>query len=90
MKAGEIIPTQLDEQTALNLMVNDPLLIRRPLMEIDGIRREIGFDQDKLANWIGLEAIETSGQRVIVQLIQQDLETCPNSHQSNSVYCSDR
>jgi len=78
LKSGEIIPSQLDEQTALNLMINDPLLIRRPLMQIDSIHKKVGFDRDKIATWIGLEATNTS---------QQDLEICPNTNQSNVIPC---
>jgi nitrogenase-associated protein len=86
IKSGEIIPAQLDAETALNLMINDPLLIRRPLMQV-GERREVGFDRDKIATWIGLEAADPSGQIVRDQLIQQDLQTCPNSNKSHSIAC---
>ena len=86
IKSGEIIPTQLDVETALNLMIDDPLLIRRPLMQV-GDRREFGFDRDKIAAWIGLEAADPSGQIVRDRLIQEDLQTCPNSNQSHSIAC---
>lgn len=86
IKSGEIIPAQLDAETALNLMIDDPLLIRRPLIQV-GDRREVGFDRDKIAVWIGLEAVDAFGQRVRDRLIQQDLQTCPNSHQPNPVPC---
>jgi nitrogenase-associated protein len=86
IKSGEIIPTELDEQTALNLMLNDPLLIRRPLIQI-GDRQEVGFNHDKIADWIGLESTNTLGQKVLEKLSQQDLETCPNSHKSNFISC---
>ncbi len=35
IKAGEINPSALDEWTALDLMADDPLLIRRPLIASD-------------------------------------------------------
>ncbi|HAO11556.1 MAG TPA: hypothetical protein DCQ51_10385 [Planktothrix sp. UBA8407] len=79
IKSGEIIPAQLDGSTALNLMLGDPLLIRRPLLQV-GDRREIGFNQQKIAAWIGLEVADASGQVVRESLIQQDLETCPRSN----------
>lgn len=63
---GEVSPEALDEAQALRLMVADPLLIRRPLMEVDGARR-VGFDQEKVDRWIGLGA-KARGE---------DLETCP-------------
>ena len=66
VKSGEVVPEQLDADTALQLMLQDPLLIRRPLIETEG-RKEIGFDQDLIHDWLGLTP---SGS---------DLETCPRS-----------
>ncbi|HAG82093.1 MAG TPA: hypothetical protein DCL61_13230 [Cyanobacteria bacterium UBA12227] len=77
IKSGEIIPAELDAEIALNLMIDDPLLIRRPLLQV-GDRRNVGFDTDQIAAWIGLEAADTVGQDVRDRLIQQDLQTCPN------------
>ncbi|SMF97525.1 nitrogenase-associated protein [Methylomagnum ishizawai] len=53
VKAGEVVPENLDETEALALMLKDPLLIRRPLMQV-GEAREVGFDPGKVAAWIGL------------------------------------
>ena len=53
VKSGEVRPEALDETSALTLMLADPLLIRRPLMESAG-RRETGFEPDRVAAWIGL------------------------------------
>jgi nitrogenase-associated protein len=66
LKSGEIIPEQLDAGTALRLMLQDPLLIRRPLIEAEG-RKEIGFDQNLIHSWLGLTPS------------RNDLETCPRS-----------
>lgn len=66
VKSGEVIPESLDEKEALQLMLVDPLLIRRPLMEADG-RRDIGFDQEKIHAWLGLAPAGS------------DLESCPKS-----------
>ena len=63
---GEVSPEALDEQEALRLMLADPLLIRRPLMEVDGQRR-VGFDPEVVERWIGLSS----------QAGGEDLETCP-------------
>lgn len=68
IKSGKIVPAKLDAETALNLMIDDPLLIRRPLMQV-GERREVGFDSNKIAAWIGLEAAEKSQQVVRDKLI---------------------
>jgi len=75
IKSKEIIPTQLEPDTALELMIADPLLIRRPLLQV-GDRQEVGFDKQKIADWIGLEALETAPQVVYDRLLQEDLETC--------------
>jgi nitrogenase-associated protein len=69
IKYGEIDPDQLSEQQALALMLETPLLIRRPLMQV-GDSVMAGFDQQAVDNWIGLKEIETA----------QDLESCPRSH----------
>jgi nitrogenase-associated protein len=53
IKSGEIAPESLSERAALELMLSDPLLIRRPLMRV-GERREAGFDQALVDAWIGL------------------------------------
>lgn len=74
VKSGEVVPEQIDAQTALVLMVSDPLLIRRPLLQV-GDRKEVGFDVEQIENWIGLTAVDESQN-----LISQDLQTCPRSH----------
>ena len=53
VKSGEVQPEALDEDGALTLMLADPLLIRRPLMESGG-QREAGFEPERVAAWIGL------------------------------------
>jgi nitrogenase-associated protein len=35
IKSGEVIPADFDENAAIQAMLADPLLIRRPLMEVD-------------------------------------------------------
>lgn len=53
VKSGEILPEASTREEAIALMLEDPLLIRRPLIEIED-RREAGFDQERLHAWIGL------------------------------------
>ncbi len=69
VKSGEVVPEELDEDEALALMVKFPLLIRRPLMMIEG-ECFVGFDADMIDALIGLAPIEGS----------KDLESCPRSH----------
>jgi nitrogenase-associated protein len=53
VRSGTIRPETFDESGALAAMVADPLLIRRPLMEIAG-RKFAGFDRSRLEQWIWL------------------------------------
>jgi nitrogenase-associated protein len=53
IKSSSIDPSKLDAQTALDMMIMEPLLIRRPLMEVDGIF-SVGFDAKAVDAWIGL------------------------------------
>ena len=69
IKYGDIEPEKLTEREALALMLENPLLIRRPLMQV-GDSLMAGFDQQAVDNWIGLQRIETTS----------DLESCPRSH----------
>lgn len=55
VKAGAVDPSALDEAGALDAMIADPELIRRPLIQV-GDRREAGFDPNLLNAWIGLTA----------------------------------
>ncbi|RAI45843.1 ArsC/Spx/MgsR family protein [Rhodoplanes roseus] len=57
VKSGEIEPAAATAEAALALMIADPLLIRRPLMQV-GERREAGFDQARVDAWIGLRPTE--------------------------------
>lgn len=69
IREGEIDYERVTETEALVLMLADPLLIRRPLMEVDGICR-VGFDPEAVDAWIGLGKAR----------IAEDLETCPRRH----------
>ncbi|MCC8978035.1 ArsC/Spx/MgsR family protein [Bradyrhizobium acaciae] len=45
IKSGEVNPNMTDAPRALALMLGDPLLIRRPLIDVDGSRCA-GFDHE--------------------------------------------
>ncbi|KJV05191.1 ArsC/Spx/MgsR family protein [Methylocucumis oryzae] len=66
IKLGHVQPELLSETQALALMVDTPLLIRRPLMQV-GHERLAGFDQELVDTWIGLTEIKP----------EYDLEACP-------------
>lgn len=67
VKAGEIDPSEINREEALAMMMNEPLLIVRPLMQV-GNERLAGFDTEQVHNWIGLN-LETVGPR--------DPKNCP-------------
>lgn len=69
IKNGDIKPEMVSERQAIDLMISDPLLIRRPLMEVEG-RCRAGFDIETIDAWLGLQAETKDG----------DLETCPKQH----------
>lgn len=53
IKSGELIPGMFDTGSALRAMLAEPLLIRRPLIQIGEIALA-GFDADRLNALIGL------------------------------------
>ncbi|WP_296808969.1 ArsC/Spx/MgsR family protein [Thiocapsa sp.] len=67
IKQGEVRPETLDEPTALALMVDDPLLIRRPLIESE-YGRGCGFEPGPLLTALG-----------VTLAADQDLQTCSRS-----------
>lgn len=52
VKSGEIVPETIDAAHALALMVSDPLLIRRPLVDMDG-QKCAGFDREPITSLLG-------------------------------------
>lgn len=79
LKSGEIKPDELMPEAALALMLDDPLLIRRPLLQV-GDRREAGFNQAKVDAWIGLKATKNPVQDTCLK------EQLPgHAHQCRSV-----
>lgn len=77
IQSGQVQPDRLDAETALALMLKDPLLIRRPILQV-GDRCEVGFDVPTVDRWIGLKAADPAQQGNCNRLMQQDLQTCPN------------
>jgi len=67
VKSGEVVPELLDEDEAYTLMVNEPLLIRRPLMKI-GEHYLVGFEEEKVNHILALTWDEEK---------HGDLEACP-------------
>ena len=74
IKSGEIVPEELDEPTALALLRDNPLLIRRPLLQV-GPERHVGFDAQSIDAWIGLRDVPTG-----------DLEACQHAASEEHAY----
>lgn len=70
LKSGEIDPALVDAQAALEMMLSDPLLIRRPLIEADGWHLA-GFDATQIELRLGAAA---HGEA------QPDPENCSRPH----------
>jgi len=60
VKSGDVVPESFDVDTALDLLLAHPLLIRRPLLEVDG-KRGAGFELAVIDDWIGLPGIDRDG-----------------------------
>lgn len=67
VKTGQIRPAENGATEALSMMTYEPLLIVRPLMQVDD-ERLAGFDVQEVHNWIGL-TLESFGER--------DPKNCP-------------
>lgn len=75
VKAGEVHPASCSEHSALELMLSDHLLIRRPLLEVNGERR-CGFEPLEINSWIGLSN-EAMGTQEDLQSCSADTGECP-------------
>lgn len=73
VKSGEVNPTVLDAETALSMMIKEPLLIRRPLMKAGDVYRT-GFDADAVHAWIGLN---DANPRVNQEVCLNSRAPCP-------------
>lgn len=78
VKDGSIVPETLTEEQALALLQENPLLIRRPLMEVGGTRM-VGFDAKAVGAWIGLGP----------QVPEGNLEACAHSLKEAAARCPD-
>jgi nitrogenase-associated protein len=55
VKSGEVVPEDLTAEAALALLLAEPLLIRRPLMQrVDNGACLVGFDTDAVDRFVGL------------------------------------
>lgn len=60
VKIGEVVPERLDADSALALLMAEPLLLRRPLMQRqDDGARLVGFDRAEVERFVGLGTPDT-------------------------------
>ncbi|MEM8718154.1 MAG: ArsC/Spx/MgsR family protein [Cyanobacteria bacterium P01_G01_bin.39] len=69
IKMGEITPENLDEAAALELMIQDPTLIRRPIIQVGDVC-QLGFNRAVVDEWIGLSSPKGL----------EKLDACPKVH----------
>lgn len=69
LKAKRLCLPMTDAEQLLQMLCDDPLLIRRPLLAVDG-RYFQGFDAEQLHQLIDLSGVT------------DNLEDCPRSHQT--------
>lgn len=70
VKEGKLDPDKMSRDEALYHMVHNPILIRRPLMEVAGTKL-VGFDAEYVDALIGLVAEEDLEELTV------ELESCP-------------
>lgn len=77
VKSGAVDPDRLDSATAIRLMLDEPLLIRRPLIDIGG-QRCVGFDPATLDR-LGLDLEKATQDSVPSEgCSRRDDRACPD------------
>lgn len=76
VKSGELRPETLGGDAALALLLAEPLLIRRPLMQVDAVRR-VGFDPLAIDAWIGLRPTDASQSPAVAEACAMAREDMP-------------
>jgi len=76
IKSGDIDPEMLTAAQAIQCMLKDPLLIRRPLIEI-GDTKVAGFESQQVEELLSVKV----GKNI-------SLENCPRDHESVSGNCN--
>ncbi|WP_020589872.1 ArsC/Spx/MgsR family protein [Desulfobacter curvatus] len=75
VKSGKVIPESVGKEEALDLMLKNPILIKRPLLRV-GDERMQGFATEMVHAWIGLNPSK-GNEAVVEQLRQENLGLCP-------------
>lgn len=82
VKSKAIIPEDLDEEKALAFLIEDPILIRRPLLEI-GKRRLVGFDPDSIEACLAEASFGLPRPLSLKTGNKDAFESCPKGGEGN-------
>nr|WP_320189872.1 ArsC/Spx/MgsR family protein [uncultured Desulfobacter sp.] len=75
VKSGQVNPDAVNTEEALDLMLTNPILIKRPLLRVADERMQ-GFIVDAVHAWIGLDP--SKGNEAVVEELRKDnLGLCP-------------
>lgn len=66
IKEGLVNPNTVNAHQAVNLMLCDPLLIKRPLMQLVH-NKMVGFNIQEVEHWVGVKGVASI----------EDVESCP-------------
>jgi nitrogenase-associated protein len=77
IKSGEIDPMDYSIEETLDMMIRDPVLIKRPLMKI-GNHHIQGFDTAALRKIISLNPVP-GAEKVVESMRMTDMNTCTNT-----------
>ncbi len=83
VKSGAVNPVDFSKEEALDMMIKDPLLIRRPLMKI-GNHCIQGFDRAALQNLINLKPAE-DGDTIEETSGMKDMNSCHNFNNASCI-----
>jgi len=72
VKEGEVNPDAVDRETAYSILLADPILVKRPLLEIDG-EKKLGFD----LGWIESKVGALPSTERVNRVRGEDLTSCP-------------
>ncbi len=75
IKSGSLNPDDLSDTEALHMMVEAPILIKRPLLEFEEYKLS-GFDATELDAIIGLDPLDGDQQRTATLI--EDVKVCPH------------
>lgn len=79
VKTGQLKPETYSADDALPLLLENPLLIRRPLMQV-GSERHVGFDAAAVDAWIGLAGVALPEGNIEACVHGPEGHTCGGHH----------